>query len=143
MSTTFWVWMAVAIIFLILELTSPSLFFICFVAGSVAAGILSYFSPELYYWQIGVFLIVTFGLLPFMRKMATKITKPPPQESNVDALIGQIGLVTKEIDPELGGQILIGGETWNATARLRIEKDKKVEIISIIGTRLQVKPIER
>ncbi|MEA2031383.1 MAG: NfeD family protein [candidate division Zixibacteria bacterium] len=143
MSTTFWVWMAVAVIFLILELTNLSLYFICFVAGSVAAGILSYFSPELYYWQIGVFLIVTLGLLPLTREIAKKITKNPPRKSNVDALVGQIGLVTKEIDPDLGGQILINNETWNATADLRIEKGKKVEIVSIIGTRLQVKSIEK
>jgi len=135
--------MAAAVVFLILELVSPALFFICFVAGGVVAGIFSYFSPDAYYWQIGLFIVVTLGLLPLMRKIAKRITKPAPQKSNVDALIGQVGLVTKEIDPNLGGQVLIGGETWVALADQWIEKDKKVNIISVTGTRVKVEPMEQ
>ncbi|MBU8934099.1 MAG: NfeD family protein [candidate division Zixibacteria bacterium] len=143
MSTTFWIWMAAAVVFLILELMSPSLFFICFVVGGIAAGILSYFSPDAYYWQIGLFIVVTLGLLPLTRSIAKKITKPAPQKSNVDALIGQIALVTKEIDPDLGGQVLIGGETWKALAEQRVEQDRKVKVISVTGVHVKVEPVDQ
>ena len=38
----------------------------------------------------------------------------------VDALIGKVGLVTKAIDPDLGGQVRFEGEVWMATANERI-----------------------
>lgn len=143
MSTIFWVWMAAAVAFLILELMSPSLFFICFVVGGMAAGILAFFLPDAYYWQIALFIVVTLGLLPLTRMVAKKITKPSPQKSNVDALIDQVALVTKEIDPDLGGQVLIGGETWKAQAEHRIEEKMKVRIISVSGVHVQVEPVDR
>jgi len=142
MSTIFWVWMAAAVVFLILELVSPTLFFICFVAGGVVAGIFSFFSPEQYYWQLGIFVVVTLGLLPLTRIIAKKITKPAPHKSNVDALIGKVALVTKAIDPDMGGQIKIEGEVWIAQAEMKIDVNQKVRIKSVSGARLHVEPLK-
>ncbi len=142
MSTIFWIWMAAAVIFLILELISPTLFFVCFVAGSVIAGIFSYFSPDQYYWQLGIFVVVTLGLLPLTRYIAKKITKPAPRKSNIDALIGKVALVTKAIDPDLGGQVKFEGEVWIAQADNKIEVNQKVRIKSVTGTKLHVEPLE-
>ncbi len=133
--------MAAAIAFLILELISPALFFICFVAGSVAAGVYSYFSPQEYYWQMGIFIVVTLVLLPLMRKIAKRITKPEPRKSNVDALLGKVGLVTRAIDPDLGGQVLVEDETWRATADKAINEKEKVRIVKITGTKVHVEHI--
>ena len=141
MSTIFWVWMAAAVAFLILELISPTLFFVCFVAGGVVAGIFSYFSPEQYYWQLGIFVIVTLGLLPLTRIIAKKITKPEPRKSNVDALIGSVALVTKAIDPDLGGQVKIEGEVWVAVASEAIPENSKVRVISVSGTKVTVEKL--
>ncbi len=143
MSTVFWVWMAAAVVFLILELISPTLFFVCFVAGGVVAGIFSYFSPELYYWQLGIFVVVTLGLLPLTRIIAKKITKPSPRKSNIDALIDKVALVTKAIDPDLGGQVKFEGEVWVALAEKKIEINQKVRIKSVTGTKLHVEQIEK
>jgi len=141
MTTMFWIWMAAAIVFLILELISPALFFICFVAGAAVAGVYSSFSPDQYYWQMGIFVVVTIILLPLTRRLAKKITKPAPQKSNVDALFDKTGLVTKAIDPDLGGQVMIEGESWRATADEPITEKEKVRIVSITGTKVHVKRI--
>ncbi len=141
MSTMFWIWMAAAIIFLILELVSPALFFICFVAGAAVAGVYSFFSPGDYYWQIGVFVVVTLGLLPLMRMLAKRISSPMTQRSNVDALIGKTALVTKAIDPDLGGLVLVEGETWRAGAEVHIEEKAKVSIVRVSGTKLFVEKV--
>jgi membrane protein implicated in regulation of membrane protease activity len=138
MSTVFWIWMSAAVIFLIIELATPTLVFACFVAGALGAGIYSGFAPESYYWQLGIFVAVSVVLLPLTRKLADKITKPPPEVSNVDRMIGQVALVIKEIDPDLGGQVKYEGETWVARADERIEVNTKVKILSVTGTRVMV-----
>ena len=51
-----WIWLAALVIFLILELMTPTLIFACFVIGSLVSGIYSIFDPAGYYWQIGIFI---------------------------------------------------------------------------------------
>jgi len=143
MVTMFWIWMAAAVVFLILELMTPTLIFACFVAASVVAGVYSYFYPEAYYWQLGLFVGISIVLLPLTRTLAKKITKPSPQKSNVDALIGKVALVTKTIDPDLGGQVRIGGETWQAASEHIVEENVKVKVVSVSGTKVHVKKIEQ
>lgn len=141
MSDIFLVWFAAALLFLILELTTPTLVFASFVVASIVSGIYSYFSPDSYYWQIGLFVAVTIILLPLTRLLAKKITKPSPQQSNVDALISKTALVTKAIDPDLGGQVRVEGEIWVANAAERIDENEKVRVISVSGTKVHVEKI--
>ena len=142
MENIVWIWLVAAVIFLIIELATPTLIFVCFVAGSVGASLYGYFSPESYYAQIGVFVVVSIVLLPMMRKFAKKITTEETPKSNVDALIGKVGLVTKTIDADLGGQIQIEGEVWIAGADEEIVENEKAEVISVTGTKLHVKKKE-
>lgn len=142
MSNLAWIWLAGLVVFLILELATPTLIFACFVVGSLAAGILSLFMPEAYYGQIGMFVGVSVLLMPFTRLLAKKITKPSPQESNVAALIGKVGMVTKAIDKDLGGQIQVEGEVWIANADEDIAANTKAKVLSVSGTRLIVKKHE-
>ena len=138
MSTMFWVWLTAAVVFLILELMTPTFVFACFVVGSIAAGVFSYFYPESYYWQVGIFVLLTVVLLPLTRTLAKKITKESPQKSNIDALIGRVALVTKAIDPDMGGQVKIEGEIWGARADEQIPENEKVRVVSISGTKAHV-----
>ena len=138
MPSIVWIWLAAVVIFLILELATPTLVFACFVAGSLVSGVVGIFAPENYYLQIGVFVGVSVILLPLTRAMAKKITKESPQKSNVDALIGKVGLVVKTIDPDLGGQVRLEGEVWMATANQLIEEDSKVVVTSVSGTKVHV-----
>lgn len=138
-----WIWLAAFAIFLILEIITPSMMFVGFSIAALVSGIFTFFMPEAYYWQIGIFIIVSIILLPLTRKMAKKITKESPSESNVDALIGKVGLVTKAIDPDLGGQVLLGGETWWAMADEAIGENEKVTVSSVVGTRVHVNKLQK
>lgn len=140
MSTMFWIWAAAVVVFLILEIMTPTLVFACFTAASLAAGVYAWFAPEAYYWQIGIFIVVSMVLLPATRVLAKKITKESPQKSNVDALIGMVALVTKDIDPDLGGQVKIQGEIWRAWATEAIAAETKVIVTRIEGAHLHVEP---
>ena len=59
-------------------------------------------------------------ILPLSRKLAKRLVKPS-DDSNVDAMIGKIALVTSPIDPDNGGKVRFEGEVWQATADERIE----------------------
>jgi membrane protein implicated in regulation of membrane protease activity len=141
MPTMFWIWMAAAVVFLIIELMTPTMIFICFVIGSAGAGVYAIGEPESYYWQMGIFLVVSVVLLPFTRMAAKRITKPSPEVSNVDRMIGQAALVTEAIDPDLGGKVRFEGEIWVARADEAIEAQSKVRIISIAGTKVMVEKL--
>jgi len=139
MPSIVWIWLAAVVIFLIVEILSPSMMFVGFAVGAFVSGIFAWFMPEAYYWQIGIFVIVSLILLPFTRKFAKRITGEPPAQSNIDALIGKVALVTGDIDPDLGGKVFIQGETWRAVAEEKILINEKVVVEKVIGTKLHVK----
>jgi len=141
MDNIVWIWLAAAVVFLIIELATPTLIFLCFVIASVASGAYAYFSPESYYWQIGIFVVVSMILLPLTRRFARRISKESPQLSNVDAIINRVALVTKRIDPDLGGQVRIEGEVWSAIAGEAIEENSKVKVVSISGNKVSVEKL--
>lgn len=136
-----WLWLAAFVIFLILEIFTPSMIFIGFSASALVSSVFAFFYPESYYWQIGIFIGCAAIILPFTRKFAKKITGDSLQKSNVDALIGKVGLVTKTIDSDLGGQVIIEGETWRVTADKTIAENEKVTVLSVSGTKLHVEHI--
>ena len=143
METIFWIWMSAAVIFLIVELVTPTLVFACFSIGAFASGIYSIFSPEAYYVQIGIFVVISVVLLPFTRKFADRITKTPPELSNVDRMINQPAVVTRTIDPVTGGQVQYEGELWQARAEEMIEEKTRVKIVSVSGTRVHVEKLDQ
>jgi membrane protein implicated in regulation of membrane protease activity len=140
METLFWIWLAIAGAFLIIELMTPTMIFICFVVGAVAAAIIAQVWPDAYYWQTASFAVLSAGMIPFMRRFAKKISKPAPELSNIDRMIGQMALVTESIDPDLGGKVKFEGEIWVAKADAAIDANTKVKITAVSGTKVVVKP---
>jgi membrane protein implicated in regulation of membrane protease activity len=138
METLFWIWLAAAGVFLILELATPTMMFVCFVIGALVAAIMAQIWPEYYYWQIAVFAVLSSSLIPFTRRFARKISKPSPELSNVDRMIGRVAVVTEAIDPDTGGKVKFEGETWRATAARAFEINTKVKVKAVSGTRLIV-----
>ncbi|MCD6248701.1 MAG: NfeD family protein [candidate division Zixibacteria bacterium] len=142
METLFWIWLAIAGAFLIVELMTPTMIFICFVVGAVAAAIIAQVWPDAYYWQTASFAVLSTGLIPFTRRFAKKISKPAPELSNIDRMIDQTALVIEPIDPDLGGKVKFEGEVWIAKANVAVEANTKVKIIAVSGTKVIVEPLD-
>ncbi len=134
----FWIWMAAAAVFVIIEQFTPTMVFLSFAVASAVSGIYAQFKPQEYYWQIGIFIIVVVIVLPLSRKFAKRITKPQPRESNVDAMLAKPAVVTQTIEPDQPGKVKFEGEIWQATADERIEPPTKVTIARVEGTRVHV-----
>jgi membrane protein implicated in regulation of membrane protease activity len=142
MPTIFWLWLAAALVFLIIEISTPTLVFACFTVGSIGAAAASTMTDS-YLIQTAVFAIISVILIPLTRNLAKKITKESPQKTNVDAMVGRPGLVTKKIDPALDvGQVRVDGQVWQAVAEEAIDVDVKIKVDSIKGARLYVSKVE-
>ena len=80
-----------------------------------------------------------------MKRFAKTILKNDTTESNIFALKGKIGTVTKAIPKNGRGYVKIGGEEWSAIFNLEmeiIEEGTIVVIIDVEGNKVIVKPKE-
>ena len=73
-----------------------------------------------------------------------KLTKNTDEiKTNVDAMVGKIGIVTKTIDSlHQSGQVKIDGETWSALGEneMNIEKGTQIIVKDIKGVKVVVAP---
>lgn len=92
--------------------------------------------------QTAVFVISSSILIPLTKPLVNKyIDDGKSIQTNAYSLIGQIGVVTFDIDVLNGsGQVKVNGEIWSAKAEENILKGTEVEILRIDGVKLIVKP---
>lgn len=90
---------------------------------------------------IGASIILALTFLGFMgfalRALRTPVAMGKP------ALIGQIGIVTREIDPQ--GMVQVAGELWSAEsldAQERIPEGARVEVVDVEGLRVKVRRVK-
>jgi len=136
-----WIWLAVAIIFIIIEALTVGLTTIWFAAGALVALVLALFKlPPMV--QVIVFLVVSLALLATTRKIFVNKLKTGSEKTNVDALIGEEGVVMEEITPHNVGRVKVKGQSWSAAAADKdavIPKDATVKVKAIEGVKLIVK----
>ncbi|MEM5790280.1 MAG: NfeD family protein, partial [Syntrophobacteraceae bacterium] len=60
-------------------------------------------------------------------------------QTGIESLVGAIGEVEQDIDPE--GKVFLNGELWNAQADERISTGERVEVVAVHNLKLQVKKI--
>ena len=134
------IWIGFAIVMAVCEASTTQLVSLWFVLGAVAAAISTIFTPSIFI-QLVVFLVVSALSLAITRPLVKRLRKHRSTVStNADRLIGQQGIVTKEIkDPFSVGQVKVLGETWSAQSEITpIEVGTKVEVLEIEGVRLIV-----
>ncbi len=136
-----WIWLALVIVFVVVELATTALTTIWFAISGVLMIFLSKFNMPLY-WQILIFLLVAFALLFGTRPLVMKKIKVA--KTNVNALEGKKVVVTKQITELDKGTVKLNGVTWNAKSSdqsVEIEKDTLCEIVEVAGSTLVVKPV--
>ena len=139
------IWMILGIGFIIVEIFDPAFFFISFGIGAILTSLLSMlpFIGNSIPLQILSFAILSFISFLFMRKLGKKVLSHPGSETNVFALKGKQGFVTKEIPLDGKGYVKIGGEEWVAVEENQqaVELDAKVTIVGIEGNKVIVQKI--
>ena len=111
------IWAVIAVLCLILELSSGDFFIICFSIGAVFA-IISAVCGLSIYWQIFIFAVFSLLSVLFVRPVALRWLhkNEPNRASNADALLGRTGKVTEAIPVGGNGYVQIDGDMWKAVS---------------------------
>lgn len=134
-------WIAVTIVFVIIEVATTQLVTIWFALGSAAALLACTLKAELYI-QIIIFAVVSTLALVLTRPLVKKLNKKEFLPTNADRNIGKSATVTETIDNIAGkGSVSVDGTIWTARSSdgSIIEKDTIVTVEKIDGVKLIVK----
>ncbi len=125
-------WILLAVICLILELTNGDFYIMCFAIGAAFTAIISAIGIGLTA-QLVIFVICSVLCIFFVRPVALKYLHSKHRErlSNADALIGQIGRVSETIVEGGFGRVALDGDDWKAVSSdgSCLEKGEKVRIV--------------
>jgi membrane protein implicated in regulation of membrane protease activity len=138
------VWIVLSALLLVAEMFAPGFWLASIAVGCLAAGIAGLLPIGLL-GQILVFaggsLASLFGLRPvlvrrFLHSRGTEVL------TNVEALVGKTGVVTRQIDPVTRiGRVVVDGEDWRGTLLEGsgvIEPGTRVIVVQVDGSTLVV-----
>ena len=138
------IWLALFVVFLIVEAATVGLASIWFAAGALVALICAAFNGPLWL-QIALFVVVSAVTLIFTRPLAKKYLNPNRKATNADMVLTKAGTVTETIDNMAGtGTVSVGGKLWSARSLTGevLEKGRYVRADHIEGVKLIVLPID-
>lgn len=137
-----YVWLGIAVVLAIVEISTTQLVSLWFVLGAAVTAVCSAtFLKGLILWQIVIFLTVSAVMLILTRPLVNKLKTNEPVSTNSDRNIGKIAVVTCTIDPEKGvGQVRVGSEKWSAKSAdgSVISEGANVKVVGIEGVKLLV-----
>ena len=138
------VWLALMVVFLLIEASTVTLVSTWFAVGALAALIAGLLNAPVWL-QVMVFVLVSAAALSALRPLVRRYVTPKITKTNVDAVIGSTGLVTVAIDNVSAvGQVKLGAMYWTArsTAGNRIPEGTLVQVDRIEGVKVFVTPVE-
>lgn len=144
-----WVWLVLAVAFVLIELTvlGGSLIVLPFGVSALIASLLGFSDVGLgIQWAVFVFggglLFLVFSRYQALVQRGNEL---PPGVGAV-RLVGLTGVVTRTIDPtsaEARGSVMVEGDTWGALAdgTAPIAEGTRVRVVDVEGTRVRVEPV--
>lgn len=137
-------WLVALVAFIVVESVTYGLVSIWFAAGAVAALVMCMLGFGVLA-QTVAFTIVSAILILVVRPFAKRFAGSRKVRTNADRVIGNEGVVIKEINPILGvGQVKVMGQIWSARpadGESVIAAEKRVVVTGIAGVKVTVKEI--
>ena len=129
------IWLAIAIILLIVEMLTVNLLTIWFSLAAFIMSPISLLNLPIYV-QILIFIAISMALMIPLKKVYEEKIKPKNilKDNLTDKLVTESGIVTTTIDNSKNeGQIIVGDIYWKAVSLNNdiIEKGTKVSIVKI------------
>lgn len=140
-----YVWLALLIVFVVVECLTVGLVSIWFAGGALVAMFVAMAGagPA---WQIVAFLAVSGILLFLTRPIAVKHFNNKKEKTNYKSVIGEVAKVTETIDNfNQTGAAFVDGKEWTArstTDTVTMEQGALVKVAAIEGVKLIVEPYE-
>ena len=135
-------WAVLAVLGLILELTSGDFFIMCIAIGAAGAAVTAPFAGI--YIQLIAFSVVTLFCLWQVRPFALRYLRgnSTKRVSNADALMGRKGRVTETIKAKGSGYVAIDGDRWKAVTADDSEIPEGVRVI-VVGRESTILTVEQ
>lgn len=139
------IWLVLLIVFMAIEVTTVGLTAIWMAGGSLAAMFAELAGLNIW-WQIGIFIAVSFLLLIFTRPFAVKYINSNHEKTNYEGIIGKVVRITETVNNyEMTGTTVLNGIEWT----VRTEEDGQVlnpgdlaKVVDISGVKLIVRKCE-
>ncbi len=138
-------WFVLMVVFLWMEAATVGLVSSWFACGALAAMVAALFEAQIWL-QTVLFLAVSLVLLASLRTVVKKYINPKLVKTNVDAVVGSVGMVVETIDNIRGvGCVKLGGMQWSArsTEGVTLEKDTLVIVDRVEGVKVFVTDIQK
>ena len=144
MHTLWWHWVVLGIVLMLLELAVPAFFLVWFGLGAIVVGVLLVIFPGMAFaYQVVAW--TAFSLLLIW--LWFKVFKPQVFKTRAGmargSLIGEVGLVTRDIRPYEKGQVrfqkpILGEDVWESMADSEIKSGERVRVLDVEGNTLKV-----
>lgn len=142
-------WLAMILLFVIIEVVSVDFTFLMIAVGSVG-GLLSGLLGAPWWAQVIIAGVIALVLIFFVRPLLRGVLRRggDPTPTNVAALLGLDGMVTTAFVDGQGHVKLANGETWTAklsglTSLTSVKSGDRVVVTAIEGATAVVVPAER
>ncbi|MDR2519801.1 MAG: NfeD family protein [Eubacteriaceae bacterium] len=134
------IWIGIIVLSIIIEAATVGLASIWFALGGVAALVCALLNLQ-FWLQAIVFLSSSVALLLLTRPILIDLLHVGERKTNVEELIGEVGVVVKDIREFESGQVKVKGAVWTAVPieEAVILKGERVEIERIEGVKLIVR----
>jgi membrane protein implicated in regulation of membrane protease activity len=139
-------WIAIALLFAIVEILTVSLFAGFVSLGALGAAIAAFVGDGIVFQAVVFALVSILGIVAVRRPLLGYLQRrhAPDMLSGAAAMVGQTALVVDEIrGPHERGHVRIAGEDWPALARdgRPVAVGSSVRIVEIRRTTLVVEPV--
>ena len=132
-------WTVASALLLVGELLTASFLLCAFVPGTAVSAVLAGLGIGMQGQLWGFIFGTLFGLVYLRPKLVAK-SQEGGVPSNVDALVGQAGVVTEPISAVTLGRVKIRSEEWRATSGQDLELGTRVQVVSVEGNAVHVQP---
>jgi len=132
------VWLAVAFVAAIIEVSVPHFGFAFVGAGAIAAAAAAFFGYSVP-TQLATFVFVLVVSIALLRSRLLGRLSGRGVPSRTEALVGRQAVVTNDIDPTVGsGRVNVAGEDWAARSGEVISAGARVRVTGADGIVLEV-----
>lgn len=139
------IWLALIIIFIVIEIATVGLTSIWLAGGALVAFILNFIGVDLV-WQVIAFFVVSIVLMVFTRPFAKKYINKDRTKTNYEEVIGKTVKVTEKIDDlNETGTAVYNGQEWTARAKNPteiFEPGSFAKVVDVMGVKLIVEKEE-
>ena len=138
-----WIWLALGLILMVIELATPSGFFVMFFGlGALTVGVLTRLGvagPPWMEWLLFTVLSVVYVLL-FRGRLQQRVQHP--ENDNIDTLVGELALPRERIPPDGVGRVELRGTIWNARndSTVPLEPGRRSRVTRVDGLVVSVRP---